>query len=331
MTSILCVGDVHLSDKPPSKCTDSYNDDLFDLLAEIVKVSGDRSVDAVVLAGDIFHIKQPSRTSHRTVQRMIDVVQSFPCDVYGVVGNHDIQHDRIETIFQTQPFGVLLQAGMKLLDGWAVGLPLYGVPWQQNWQDASAAFREWRAHWDLAEDAGVSDMNPRALLVTHAPLYPPGEELPWENIPASTVAEWMGGEGHLYYGHVHDLHGVFQSGGVTFCNQGAISRGSLQESDFNRKPAVTIWHSGVEGPAAFERVELTSAKPGDQVFRVAEHVAKVDYQVRLDAFLSAIGESTVAVSGIEDVIAHVRGLGLSAPETNLAVEVLTDATTGEIG
>lgn len=320
--TILCVGDVHLSDKAPSNCTDSYNDDLFDLLAEIVKISGDRGVSAVVFAGDIFHIKRPDRTSHRTVQRMIDVVQAFPCPVYGVVGNHDILHDRIESIFETQPFGVLLQSGMRLLDGWAnADLPLYGVPWQQHWHEGRPAFDAWVAQIPLAG---------RGLIVTHAPLYPPGEELPWENIPASTVAEWMGGSGYLYYGHVHDLHGTFQAGGVTFCNQGAISRGSLHESDFNRVPAVTIWHEDRIGVEAFERVELTTAKPGSEVFRVEEHFEKVDYRERLDAFLAAVAGSTVKATSVESAIAYVRSLGLPEPEVALATEVLTAAATGEL-
>ncbi len=325
--TILLVGDVHLSDKPPSKCTDTYNDDLFDLLAEIVKIAGDRAVDAVVFAGDIFHIKRPDRTSHKTVQRMIDVVQSFPCDVYGVVGNHDIQHDRISTIFETQPFGVLLQAGMILLDGWtARDLPLYGVPWQQDWQTASPAFESWREQWGRAAEHGAG----WGLIVAHAPLYPPGQELPWENIPAETVAEWMGGDGHIYYGHVHDLHGTFVAGGVPFCNQGSISRGSLHESDFNRRPAVTIWHAGRPGPEAFERVELQTARPGSEVFRVEEHIAAVDYRSRLDAFLAGVGASTVEATSIESLIAEVQAMGLPEPEVDLATEVLTSAAIGDL-
>lgn len=318
-TKILTVGDVHLSDKAPSKCFDTYNDDLFVLLSEIVKISSDRSVDAVVFAGDIFHIKRPDRTSHKTVQRMIDIVQSFSCPVYGVVGNHDIQHDRLDSIFETQPFGVLLQAGMILLDGWASGLPLFGVPWQQHWHDGEPAFEAWnqRPHSE-------------SLIVTHAPLYPPGEELPWENIPAPTVAGWMGGSGYVYYGHVHDLHGVFESEGVWFCNQGSISRGSLHESDFNRIPAVTIWHEDRSGAEAFERVELTSAKPGSEVFRVEEHVATVDYTARLDAFLAAVGDSKVEATSVEAVLAQVQAMGLPAAELALATEVLQAAAIGDL-
>lgn len=326
MTQVLLIGDLHLSDKPPSNCTDSYNDDLFTMLEEVIVVSRDRAVDAVVFSGDIFHSKIPMRTSHRTVQRMIRVIQRFPCPVYLVVGNHDIQSDRVESIAETQPFGVLLHSGARLLDGLAGdGLPLVGVSWQQDWQNAGTAFATWRE----TVESGVFQTS--MLLVTHAPLYPPGQELPWENVPSWVVAEWMGSRGFCYYGHVHPLHGVFESNGVIFCNQGALSRGSLHEEDLTRVPAVTIWHSGISGPDAFERIELESAPPADQVFRLAEHTAKVSYRDRLDVFLQQVASSKVGITSVESVIAEVRSVvGLSGDEIALAEEVLNSAIAGEI-
>lgn len=316
------IGDLHLSDKPPSNCTDAYNDQLFAMLDEVVKIAADRVLDAVAFAGDLFHIKRPSATSHGTVQRMIEVVQAFDCPVYLVVGNHDILHDRVDSIHETQPFGVLLRSGARLLDGWAPDLPLYGVPWQQRWNEGAPAFDAW-CSGDGMHDAEGS------LVVTHAPLYPPGEELPWENIPASVVAAWMRNVGHLYYGHVHDFHGVFTCDGVVFCNQGALSRGSLHESDLTRRPAMTIWHSEVDGPAAFERVELQSAPPASEVFRLEEAGVRIDYRDRMAAFLGALSDSTVTATSVEAVVAHVQSMpGLSDPERVLAAEVLNEAATG---
>lgn len=327
-TRILLCGDLHLSDKPPSNCNESYNDDLFTMLEEIVRIQEQQEADAVVFAGDLFHLKAPSRTSHKTVQRMIEIVQSFACPVFLVIGNHDIQHDRVESIHETQPFGVLLKAGAILLDGWADHFPLYGVSWQQHWdRDCSDAFKEWRRHWELALENGYVG---NALLVTHAPLYPPGQELPWENVPASTVAAWMGGYGHCYYGHVHDYHGSFEVDGVRFCNQGALSRGSLHESDLTRRPAVTLWTSGVLGSAAFERIELSSAPAADQVFRLAAAAERSAYADRLELFLSSVVRSAVEVTSVESVLARVRAMSLSPSEVKLAEDVLTSASQGEL-
>lgn len=237
MTEIICVPDVHLSDKPPTNCTDSYNDDLFVMLWEIVAESKSRNVDAVAFSGDVFHSKIPSRTSHRTVQQMIDVIQAFSCLVYLVPGNHDLQNDRIQSIHETQPFGVLLKSGARLLEGWAEDLPLYGVPWQQDWNgDVSSAFLDWVLEIDDKYDGN-------ALLVTHAPLFPPRKEPPYNFISADVFASLMGNMGSCFYGHIHDNHGVYCVEGVEFCNFGSVSRGSLHEIDLTRKPAVAIWKS----------------------------------------------------------------------------------------
>lgn len=323
MLKILTAADLHLSDKPPSNCTDSYNDDLFTMLEEVVSIAKAQAVDAMVFAGDLFHLKQANRTSHRTVMRMADVVQAFSCPVYLIIGNHDIQFDRIDSVHETQPFGMLLKAGAHLLSGWAnPDLPLYGVSWQQDWNgpDTSSAFYDW-----------INEIDQRwsgeALLVTHAPIYPPGEELPWENIPAWTIAEMMGRIGYCYYGHVHSCHGMFETNGVTFCNQGALSRGSLHEDDLKRKPAVTMWSSGSVG---FERVELTTAPPVEQVFRLADHAEVVDYRERLGAFLASVRESSITVTSIESVLESIRGMGLPVGYVNLAEEVLTAAVSGEL-
>ena len=323
MTSVCLVGDLHLSDRSPVSCTPQYNDQLFTMLREVVDLSN--SVDAVVFSGDVFHAKAPHRTSHRTVQRMIDVVQAFPCPVLLVPGNHDMQQDRLASIHETQPFGTLLQAGARLLIGWADGFPIYGVPWLQSWEDAAPAFRAWdEAPFDSVVDSG------NYLLVAHAPIYPPGRENPFECVAASQVSEWMLGNGYCYYGHVHDHHGTFTVDGVTFCNQGALSRGSLQEEDLTRRPAVTYWHSDRSGVAAFERVELTSAPPADQVFRVAEAAQRVDHRDRLEDFLAAVGRAEVAQTSVEAVLAHIGTLGLAAPERALAEDVLRSAEAGEL-
>lgn len=235
MAELLLIGDLHLSDRPPSNCTDDYNDQLFEMLWEIVSLADARHSDAVVFAGDIFHLKAPSKTSHRTVQRMIEVVQAFTSPVYLVAGNHDLQNDRLDSIHETQPFGVLLKAGAHHLHGWAEGgkLPLFGVPWQQDWNgDCSGEFAAWRKDPERAC---------RSVLVTHAPLYPPGRELPYENVPASTFASWMGNVGSCFAGHVHEYHGEYEVDGVWFCNYGALSRGSLHEEDLTRIPSVAIW------------------------------------------------------------------------------------------
>lgn len=348
MSLFLLASDLHLADRPPSSCTESYADDLFALLGHIAQLAADRKCTAIVLAGDIFHSKAPSRTSHRLMQRMISWVQGcYPRPVLIVPGNHDIQHDRLETIMLTQPLGVLLRAGAYLLDGWLPPnliarpdpafrsmLPLYGVPWLQHWTTDAVtdALAGYRRHVEGLLGNGPVQLLPHFLVVTHAPLYPPGFELPYEFFDAEQWALSMGtsafmkGEsaGSCFYGHVHEAHGVWHgrggpSGGeVTFCNFGALSRGSLHEHNLTREIAVALWD---DQTGEFERVVLPH-RPAAEVFRLAEKEQAADVQGRLDEFLQQVGQAQLEVLSVESVIAHVRGLNLDKGLEALVIELL---------
>src|SRR4051794_38946381 len=298
MARYLLMGDIHLSDTPPSSCTPSYQDDIFSLLWETVSLAHD-NVRAVIWAGDIFHHKTPGRTSHRTVSRLIRLAQSYPCQVYVVPGNHDMSHDRLESIDDTQPLGVLLASGAaQLLASWmlptdALDLngwvdPVYGVPWLQRFDDdtVSEALAEYREH---------RHSHPHSLVVAHAPLYPPGQELEFEHYLADNWAQRMDGTGGVYYGHVHEAHLTYTAGGVTFCNPGAISRGSLHEHNLSRKVSCAIWDSDT---GTFDIVEIPH-KPADEVFLLEAAADVKAGRVDFETFLAQIASATVSRASLE--------------------------------
>jgi hypothetical protein len=307
----MLVGDIHLSDRPPASCTDSYLEDLFVILDHVVRLTEEYECVGTVWSGDVFHHKQPTRNSHRLVQRAVECVQRHK-KLWIVPGNHDMLHDRFDSIKDTQPLGVLFQAGAELLQGWerTGEHPIYGVPWMQRWDEATVenALYDWIASKHC--------YTPMSLVVAHAPLYPPGLELPYEYYPtrdeetALGESDYVDGRrgwstlqrnGFCYYGHVHEAHGTYEVEGVTYCNQGAVSRGSLHESELSRAVAVTTW-SPEEG---FRRVEVPH-KPADEVFRLMEVREREDQQVQLDEFLASVGRTSVEVTSVEAVVAALR-------------------------
>lgn len=325
MAKYLLMGDIHLSDRAPSSCTDTYNDDLFAILENTVEIATQHQVEAVIWAGDVFHHKTPSRTTHATVMRLIDLAQTYPCRVYVVPGNHDLLNDRFGSLAETQPLGVVISSGaVDMLDGWMFDLdklnetgwldPVFGVPWLGRFDD-TAVFGA------LANFRGDPTENPHHLVVTHAPLYPLGLELPYENYPADKWAAAMGSAGSVYYGHVHEAHGVHQAGGVTFCNPGAISRGSLHEHNLKREVSVAIWDSET---GKFTIVPV-SHKPADEVFRLVEVGEAKAAQVELDSFLNSIGQTRIEITSIEAVMAHIRSLQLGTELETLVEKLLTGA------
>lgn len=315
MTNVLLLSDIHLSDTAPVSCTESYTDDLFELLEYSVQLAKEYNA-ITVWAGDVFHLKGPSRNSHYLVQRTIDIVNRYPNQLYIVPGNHDLSHDRLDSI-SSQPLGVLFKAGAVYLKGWAGSctsgdFPIYGVPWLQRFNDVtvSSALHDYKRL-----NANVSN----SLVVTHAPLYPVGKELSYENYTVTKWAEYMGNSGNVFYGHVHDPHGIYTVGGVTFCNNGSLSRGALTESHLSREVVATLW-SSINGEF---RVLPLPYKPSTEVFKVEESKIKKADKVKLDDFLQEIGYTVMDSTSVESVIAHIRTLKLGTEIENLIVELFS--------
>lgn len=331
--SVMLIGDLHFRDRPPRNAVDTYVDDLFALLDWSIDYAIDNKIRTIVWAGDIFDHKQPSRTSHALVLRLLERVRRYvdmtePYDgrtineLLIVVGNHDISNDVLDSVSEKQPLGILLAAGAKELNGWHPAKPLFGVPWQQRWF-ADGVLDEvmgpWRSTFGLDNDdvPPADERTPKdALLITHAPIFPDAEysKIMYEAFPASAVAEAMGGAGNIFYGHIHDDHGSYDEGGVTFCNPGALSRGSASESNITRTIHLAVWTPGeFDGPhrdrieeSRFDIIDIP-AKSAEETFRLAEVRETQASRATLDRFLKGLGTTVLDVSDKHSVIEAVRG------------------------
>ena len=312
---LMLVGDVHASDRPPSVRTEQYTEDILLKLRFASVQAAANGCDALVQAGDVFHIKAPGRSSHKLVQAVHEALTEGGCPVLIVPGNHDMSHDRLDSL-DKQPLGSLTKMdGIELLLGWHPRLPLFGLPYLADWQND---LDEWMYLW-LDKSRLQSSWN---LMVTHAPIFPPGERPPYEFIPSEEWAERMI-IGACYYGHIHDSHGFYggtsSQGIVHFCNNGALSRGSLHEQTLKREPAITLYDDDDALPAdqMFTRI-VVPHRPASEVFRLADVEAKLEQQGRLDEFLEEIGQTSLPVSGAEEVLKAVESMGLR-PETKQAI------------
>jgi predicted phosphodiesterase len=322
------LSDLHLTRRPPASCTDSYLPDLLGLLKQAFAVFREREVDAAVIAGDLLHHKAPSRTDHGLVQVLAKGFRTQPFPVWVVPGNHDLSHDRIESL-RTQPLGVLFATeAAHCLDGWMGGeRPVFGVPWQQHWS-ADRIAECLRPYREQVYEAGLG--NQRPLVVTHAPIYPPSSEPRYPDAEL-TPADWWAdaleagrGQHSVFYGHIHEHHGTWERRGVRFCNNGALSRGSLGEDNLTRQVGVTLWDSET---GEFEFVPL-DAKPAEQVFRLKEHERAVDTKMSLDGFLTELGTTTLRRVSPESVMAHVATLDVPREVASRVEELLHWANAG---
>jgi DNA repair exonuclease SbcCD nuclease subunit len=322
---ILLINDVHLTNdnNHPSSCTATYTPDMFDLLYQINDLAEELDVAAVVQLGDLFHIKAPSRNSHYLVQRVFQWAKACPVPVYVVPGNHDLANDRLESLNEGQPLGVLFDSGViHSAEGYLsfgdAELPVYGVPWQQFW-DAEQSVAD-RAVKDALNNFVPSD-TPQ-LIVTHAPFFPVGSNPAYEHYSTEKFSKFVNPDGkasvQVIYGHIHDWHGEYVINGVRYCNYGALSRGSLTESNLTRPVGVTSWDS-ITG--AFEFHAL-SARPASEVFRVQEIAEVKQAQLKLDEFLQSVGQSSIQFTTVSAVMDAVKKLKLGKDIENVIEELL---------
>ena len=63
--------DAHNSDQAPQSRTDNWNETILGKLTQVGDIAREVKADAVLDGGDSFHIKSPSRNSHRMRKRYI--------------------------------------------------------------------------------------------------------------------------------------------------------------------------------------------------------------------------------------------------------------------
>jgi predicted phosphodiesterase len=310
----ILVGDVHLADKPPSVRTEDYAEQILGKLKFAVDKAIELKVDLLALAGDVFHVKTPSRTSHGLIVRVLEILAPAAkagIEVGIVAGNHDMMHDRIESL-ETQPLGVLFKSGITPLFGNHPHLDVVGVPYLQDWVG------------DLKSWLGHSVITDQTLVITHAPIMPPGVSVPYEYIDAESWAEFQK-TGNLYYGHIHEAHGVYRDPrvGLVFCNQGALSRGSLHESDQTRAPAITLFNSEEDYLGRFQRIEVPH-RPAPEVFTLEPVIARERRLGQAEEFIRRIGTTTLDALSVEAVIAAIEGLDAERDVKSYAAELLRE-------
>ena len=333
-TTLLFVGDVHVSDRPPSTRRPGYREQILEKLIEIGRLAREHEATAVLFVGDIFHSKKPAATSHQTVRATAHILDTYPCPVFIVPGNHDYAA-RNPMNLASSPLGtVALMPNVSL-----IGLPGHRhqlVTPEEPYVVALGVREE-----EPVEAFGIGSQVHATVVVAHSAIFPPGQTPGvWEAFDAQEIREFYDQVGEdppdlLWYGHIHEPHGVYEVEGMTFANLGAISRGSLhEEGALERTPAigkVTITgdkDSGYEvGP--IEEIPLRSALPAEEVFRIEEVAQERSEAAEAVAFAEALSEAEVEVFSVEAAIRRLsEDADVEQAVRERAVELIEAVTDG---
>lgn len=313
---VLLVGDVHLTDptRKPTGRTSLYTEEILAKLQFCVDTANKLSVP-LVQAGDMFHLKTPSRTSHSLVSSVHDILEQTNNGVWIVPGNHDMQGDRLDSL-DRQPLGVLARmSNVRLLLGEDPDLPdVAGIPYLPT-------FDQGNLYWPEDLRYNPFDIDTPSLIVTHAPFFPPGQEPEvYNHMSLDLWADIHLGIPGTYYGHIHECHGTFtdKNGYMQFCNQGSLSRGSLHASSINHQPAITLWKDN-----EFTRIEVPH-KPAEEVFLFEEAKLKKALQASSKEFVESFANPIQPMT-LENFTADLRNRASSDTVFKLIEDSLDQA------
>ena len=346
------INDPHLSDQPPRGRTASYLDDVLAKMAWAIERANDLHASGIVITGDLFHRKNAAHTTHRTVQRIREVLARADTRVHIVPGNHDEAHGG----------GLAGQPLLSVVDGVHVVLLdgpsdfdsyIAGVPWANAFERTEGAIATVNGQPYLrgAELLAkrVADTR-RPLVFAHAPIsdrpFPFGPEAQgWmlDMDVATAIQRRAPAVRLLAHGHMHRqqmVHTVETSIGepeITFSNPGALSRATVAVDDVERTPAIAVIDTewGAAGPTAlYVTYEDVPCRPAADVLRLEEHArdAARDGTVEaLAASLSAADAEVVDAQVLREVLARLqRPDGVDEATWTLGLRMAAAAIDGEV-
>jgi len=306
MFKIITFTDVHLADKGPLSRIDDYREEILGLLQQTRDFAFENKVDVAICAGDLFHLKTPSKNSHYLVSRTIEILKSFPCPVYSIYGNHDISQDNISSL-PKQPFYVCLKAkALNYLD-------------ETFFHDGKIRI----FGMDYLKDADYSDFNREnkgeriQMCVAHVNASSKFDDLFGEKVYqykdlANTTPDIF------LFGHYHPDQGIEVHNNKHFINVGSLSRGSLKKDELSRIPNIGYIEIDESYNFITKKVPL-KATPAHEIFDLEKKKKEDEEQVEIENFISEM-KSKIFTNEIDDVEKTILNMGFEKRITDKAME-----------
>jgi DNA repair exonuclease SbcCD nuclease subunit len=234
------------------------------------------------LAGDICHQPKGELISRKLDIRLIESFGAAPCPIAAILGNHDKDRDRIESI-GTHPLGTLVASRLITLVHWPDYMLVgenpkvlitgrqYTVDGPADWLEflkTSQALNTLRSN--LEQESGVKVLT---LVMTHCN-WGPNDGNAMGDVVLGHHRVLGTGIDLMFYGHPHTDDGITQLDDgdrvVRIVGPGAFTRGTIAESDVKREPKVMVSFFHQDGTIEV----LTPAiphEPAEQVFDMEEH------------------------------------------------------------
>lgn len=277
----LVVGDVHFCDYVPVKRVDNFIEAQFKKIEKINQIAEERDVDVVFLLGDVFDKAKPELW---LVNKAAEMFSEFPCAIYSLVGNHDLQGCR-DGVPGTALGNLFTSGTIKKLEG---DTTILGVPIR--------AINHTREH---VAELYASEI-PR-IIFTHNMVTP--QVAPFEHLfvdDALAVADGC----FIFAGDFHDPFEKYNPlNKARIINPGVLTRTSIAEKHID--PSVVYFEATPENLVTKYKLISLGAALGERVFDVLLHEKQKAGELNLKDFIDSINQTQFESQDIEKLILEV--------------------------
>ena len=298
--NLIWITDIHLSDRPPGRRSERYREQIFDKLKQVRDLCVKHNALCLV-GGDVFHIKTPKSPANSLsmIREAIEVFGSFPggC-VYGCVGNHDIQFDRMDTLSH-QPLGILEEAGVYRVIDKSLIIEAGGSDWKiqvdaWDFMDQEQTYAALKTSGPYPDDTAY-----RIGLVHASGCTGDTREFFGTNIIGYNQLRNLDYD-FLLWGHDHTRTETETCGFVTHINLGSLSRAALSMDEADRPVSAVLLHLG-ENNAKVKEIPLKVVTL-EQAFRIEDkRVLDVKETSEMKEFFSDLSESVDEIESTDPI------------------------------
>ena len=296
----ITASDIHISDNGPRSRVDDFRSTILGKISQIRMACNKLGADGVILAGDLYNLKNPARNSHRLNQDLIKEFQKFACPIYMIERKHDLTANRLESL-EEQPLGVLFadktlrQLRHEIIEKDGNKISLVGIPYSDTVDikklkipDKGDCFYQICAmHIYAGSKAGM--------------LY---KERLYSYEELSVLSPDV-----FIIGHYHIYQGIENVSGKYFVNLGSITRGTQSDEDIAHQPQIgfiKVSTDNGEVSCTARSIKL-KIKPASEVFDLTKREEEQKENQEIQKFVEklsaeAVNQSKMANKTIEEII-----------------------------
>ena len=286
MAKFIVTGDWHFRGVNPRARVDNFKEALIRKIHEVFTLAREHDVEGIITPGDLF---DSPGTAWGTATELAVLIQSAPCPVLCIPGNHDIWAGNPGSKYRT-PFGFLARLGIihDLVEdnsnGDFTGLGVLVTGHGFNVEtDTELGRHQFIPAYGREGCVGIH--------VVHSMLM---DQSPGFDMRHTLISQVETTAQVIISGHEHIGFGIKRrDDGVLFINPGALARLSAHHAEIERQVQVALL-TVENGKAEAELIPIKAALPGHEALSREHLEAEASRNEMLERFLALLsseGES----------------------------------------